>query len=65
MSNSHRSNSRRRGYNRKADDQYYYIEAVKKAGHEYEALPQEDARGYLSRLKEMHGYRVKVRRFRC
>ncbi|KAG8932685.1 hypothetical protein FRC00_014321 [Tulasnella sp. 408] len=54
------ANANQRGYTLKADEPYYYIEAVKKAGREYEALDREDARGYLCRLKEMHTYRVKT-----
>ncbi|KAG8927603.1 hypothetical protein FRC00_002034 [Tulasnella sp. 408] len=53
-------NSGRRGYSRKADEQYYYIEALKRAGREYEALPRERANGYLSRLQAMSIYRVKT-----
>ncbi|KAG9040631.1 hypothetical protein FS837_000377 [Tulasnella sp. UAMH 9824] len=54
------ANSRQQGYTRKADEQYYYIEALKKAGRKYEALPRENVGGYLSRLKKMHDYRVKT-----
>ncbi|KAG8927604.1 hypothetical protein FRC00_002035, partial [Tulasnella sp. 408] len=40
----------------------YYIEAIKKAGREYEALSQEEAGDYLSRLKLMCEYKVETGR---
>ncbi|KAG9024409.1 hypothetical protein FS837_005382 [Tulasnella sp. UAMH 9824] len=36
----------------------YYIEAIKKAGREYEALSEEQAGEYLLRLQEMHDYHL-------
>lgn len=40
----------------------YYIEALKKAGGEYEGLSKEEAEGYLSTLKDTCEYRIEVRR---
>ncbi|KIO33108.1 hypothetical protein M407DRAFT_17974 [Tulasnella calospora MUT 4182] len=55
-----RSNSRQRGWPRVNDEPYYYIDALKKAGHELDTLAQKEARDYLSRLGEMRGYRAKT-----
>ncbi|KAG8894075.1 hypothetical protein FRC00_009581, partial [Tulasnella sp. 408] len=40
----------------------YYIEALKKAGGDYEALSQEEAGEYLSTLKGTRDYKVEVRK---
>ncbi|KAG9026615.1 hypothetical protein FS837_004562 [Tulasnella sp. UAMH 9824] len=59
--NNHRSRSSR-GYMRKTDERHYHVEALKKAGHEYEALSGEEAWAYRSLLQEKRDYRKKVRK---
>ncbi|KAG8959091.1 hypothetical protein FRC00_001969 [Tulasnella sp. 408] len=49
--NSRRSRSYR-GYLRKNDERHFYVEALKKAGHEYEALSREEAPAYWLLLEE-------------
>ncbi|KAG8911294.1 hypothetical protein FRC01_005794, partial [Tulasnella sp. 417] len=44
------------------DRSSYYLEAIKKAGSEYEALPQGGAEEYLSNLGKMRDYKVETGR---
>ncbi|KAG8929354.1 hypothetical protein FRC00_001474 [Tulasnella sp. 408] len=54
--NYRRSRSRAGGL-RKNDERHFHVEALKKAGHEYEALSGEEAWEYLSLLQEKRNYR--------
>ncbi|KIO33107.1 hypothetical protein M407DRAFT_17973 [Tulasnella calospora MUT 4182] len=44
----------------KNDERHYYIEALKTAGHEYEALSGDEAQDYLSLLQEKREYRIET-----
>lgn len=48
----------------RSDGPYCYMEVVKKAGLEYDALSHEKATEYLSLLKERCDYRLQVRETR-
>ncbi|KAG8927602.1 hypothetical protein FRC00_002033 [Tulasnella sp. 408] len=41
-----------RGYLRKNDERHFHVEALKKAGHEYEALSGEEARDYRRKVRK-------------
>lgn len=47
---------------RKTDERHFYVEALKKAGHEYEALSGEEAFEYRSLMQEKRDYRKEVRK---